>query len=393
MKILVVHNEYGRFSGEEAVVDAQCRLLVDRGHQVERFTRGSDEIPKMWLGETRAFFSGIYSHESARQMQRRLQTNRPDIVHVHNVYPLISPSVLGVCRQAGVPVAMTVHNYRLVCPNGLHLSHGAVCERCSGGREYWCVLRNCEGNLCKSIGYAARNYVARSLGLFIDNVGIFMVLTEFNRRRLIAAGYSENRIVVLPNMVFGSVDGGRDSFGDYVGYAGRISPEKGTALLVEGARRSPAIPFQAAGSYDRMPDQVARAPSNFQFRGHLDGMVLDEFFDRSRIIVLSSICFEGFPVTLAQAMLHGKPVVAPRIGGIPEIVDEGVTGLLFEPGNAREFADRVRYLWENPELCRRMGQAGRKKALHEYSVDRYYDRLMAAYEKAVANGSSTDSAR
>jgi glycosyltransferase involved in cell wall biosynthesis len=142
-----------------------------------------------------------------------------------------------------------------------------------------------------------------------------------------------------------------------------------------------------------MPDQVARAPSNFQFRGHLDGMVLDEFFDRSRIIVLSSICFEGFPVTLAQAMLHGKPVVAPRIGGIPEIVDEGVTGLLFEPGNAREFADRVRYLWENPELCRRMGQAGRKKALHEYSVDRYYDRLMAAYEKAVANGSSTDSAR
>ena len=98
---------------------------------------------------------------------------------------------------------MTVHNYRLVCPNGLHLSHDTLCERCLGGREYWCVLRNCEGNLSKSVGYAARNYVARRLGLFIDNVNIFMVLTEFNRRRLIAEGYSEHRIVVLPNMVSG----------------------------------------------------------------------------------------------------------------------------------------------------------------------------------------------
>ena len=103
MKILVVHNEYGRFSGEEAVIEAQCRLLVDRGHRVERFTRGSDEIHKMWLGKTRAFFSGIYSRESARQMKRHLQTSRPDIVHVHNVYPLISSSVLGVCRRQACP--------------------------------------------------------------------------------------------------------------------------------------------------------------------------------------------------------------------------------------------------------------------------------------------------
>jgi glycosyltransferase involved in cell wall biosynthesis len=199
MKILVVHNGYGRFSGEEAVVEAQCQLLGERGHRVSRFTRTSADIPRMRFGKVRAFFSGIYSHASARCMQQRLEVDRPELVHVHNLYPLISPSVLGVCRRAGVPVVMTLHNYRMLCPTGLHLRGGRICEECIGGREYRCVLHNCENNLAKSVGYAARNYFARRWRVF-DSVSVFAVLTDFQRRRLVAQGFPADRFVVIPNM-------------------------------------------------------------------------------------------------------------------------------------------------------------------------------------------------
>lgn len=383
-KVLVVHNAYGRYSGEEAVVETQCRVLAARGHQVERFSRSSEEIPHLLLGPWRAFFSGIYSFASARAMRRRLTQWRPDVVHVHNVFPLISASILPVCRRAGVPVVMTLHNYRLVCPTGLHLWRGEVCEKCLGGREYWCVLRNCERSLAKSVGYAARTYFARRQRLFLDNVDVFIALTDFQRQRLVSEGYPDERFVVIPNMVVAPVNPQTECVGDYVGYAGRISPEKGIPQLLEAARRISEIPFQAAGAIDRSPELLSQSPQNFQFRGHLVGGQLNEFFRSSRIVAFASRCFEGFPVTLVEAMGYAKPVVAPRIGSFPEIVQEGVTGLLFEPGNAEQLADRIRYLWERPDLCRTMGQAAHEKALREYSEDRYYSRLMDAYNKAMA---------
>ena len=161
MNIVSVHNAYAKFSGEEAVVQNIRRLLEENGHKVFPFMRSSAEIPRMWLGNERAFFSGIYSWSSKNALRRCLEEFKPDIVHVQNVFPLISPSVLGECRRFGVPVVMTTHNFRLICPNGLFMTDGEVCEKCSGGREYWCVLRNCQRNLFKSFGYALRNYVSR----------------------------------------------------------------------------------------------------------------------------------------------------------------------------------------------------------------------------------------
>jgi len=383
MQICIVHNEYGRFSGEEAIVERICRLLEGHGHKLIRLTRSSSEIPALVLGEIRAFFSGIYSFASARRIRRILQEQRPDVVHVHNLFPLISPSVLQQCRKAGVPVVMTVHNYRLVCPNGLHMKDGQVCEKCAGGREYWCVLKNCEGSLFKSLGYALRNFTARKWRLFLDNVTVYTTLTEFQRQRLIAEGFPGERIVVIPNMSTQSAHNGMPLLGDYVGYVGRISPEKMVPLLLEAARRIRNAVFRAAGDWSQMPEIRRLAPSNFQFLGHLSGEDLEEFYRSSRFLVLCSSCFEGFPVTLAEAMQYGKPVISSRIGGLPEIVDDGVTGLLFESGNVDDLADKIGRLWSDPELCRRMGLAGREKALREYSSARYYERLIHVYARAM----------
>jgi len=389
MKILLVHNEYGKVSGEEIVVRSIRQLLEEYGHQTSCYFRSSAELDGRPASVAKAFFTGIYNFSSKRVIRDLLSQDRPDIVHVHNVFPLISPSILGACRRAGVPVVMTVHNYRLVCPNGLHMHHGKVCEQCVGGREYRCVVNRCEGSLAKSAGYALRNAVARKMRFFHDNVTVYAALTQFQRTRLIAAGFAADRIHVVPNMVNDIPPGASDDAAtiatdeQYVGYVGRVSPEKGIPVLLAAAAKLPHVRFHLAGDHQRMPELVTQAPPNVRFLGHLGAADLDNFYRRARIIVLCSTCFEGFPVVLAEAMLHGKPVVCSRTGGLPEIVDDGTTGFLCTPGSEDELAGAISRLWDNPDLCRRMGQAGREKARDNYSRSRYYERLTHVYSAAI----------
>jgi glycosyltransferase involved in cell wall biosynthesis len=386
VRILIVHNAYGRFSGEEAVVSGVSRLLRDNGHDVSELTRTSEEIAKMRLGKVRAIFTGIHSPSSCRRMRQALREHRPDVVNVHNVYPLISPSVLKVCRQEGVPVVMTVHNYRLICPTGLFMTDGKVCHRCRGGREYWCLLRNCQGSIPKSLGYALRNWAARRRRSFLANVTMYAALTEFQRRILIDEGYPADRIVVVPNMAAGEGIAASDALGSYVGFVGRVSPEKGIETLREAARLLPDVPFKIAGDCDPSSGLTRGAPPNVEFLGHLGGKDLSEFYRQARLIVLPSVWYEGFPMILPEAMLHGRPVVASRIGGLPEIVEDGVTGLLSQPGDASDLAAKIRQLWDSPDACRRMGSAGRGKALSQYSPEKYYQLLTAAFARAIELG-------
>jgi len=383
LKIWVVHNSYGKFSGEEAVVQNTVSLLRRRNNRVLLFTRSSAEIENMHLGKIRAFFSGIYSYKARAWMKHLLSENKPDVVHVHNLLPLISPSVIVECNQANVPVVMTVHNFRLVCPNGLFFSHGSVCERCAGGQEYWAILSNCENNVPKSIGYATRTWVARKMRFYLNHVTIYVTLTDFQRQQLVRGGYPAERILVVPNMVVNSFPS-FELHGKYVGYVGRISPEKGILTFMMAAEKVPEIPFKVAGAYDRMPHLLLQAPKNFSFLGYLNELGLNDFFSKCSMIVVPSVCFEGFPTVLLEAMLRGKPVVCSRIGGLPEIVEDGITGLLFEAGNVKDLIEKILYLWERPDLRRKMGEEGRKKALREYSEGRYYERLMDAYEMAIS---------
>jgi len=393
MRICIVHNSYGKFSGEEAAVGAQREILEVHGHRVCLFQKDSTGLNRMFLGKSRAFFSGIYNARSRREIANLIREHHPNLVHIHNLYPWISPSILPECHAAGVPVVMTVHNYRLICPNGLHMPKGRhqICERCCGGREYWCVLRNCEREYFKSLGYALRTYAARRLRFFTDNVTLFVCLTDFQRRRLLAEGYPPGRLRVLPNMCPSSTNASSDApdSGAFVGYVGRISPEKGMELLLAAAMRLPKIAFRLAGDHHTMRHLLQKSSDNVSFLGGLDKPALSEFYGQSRLLVLCSTCFEGFPMTILEAMVHNRPVVAPRIGGIPEIVDDGQTGLLFAPGNASELAEKIQYLWDRPNLCRQMGHSGRQKALREYSAERHYDSLLATYEEAIQLISTT----
>jgi len=386
MNVLFVHNDYGRFSGEEHAVESMADTLASGGHHVSWFRVSSSIIGESLSLKTRAFFSGIYSIRSRRRMEKLLDQTPYDLVQVQNLYPFLSPSVLKPCRSRGIPVVMRCPNYRLFCPNGLHLSHGQVCERCLGRREWQCVVQNCLDNRLKSVGYALRNAFARITRMILDNVSIFVVLSQFQKQRFVNGGIPSERIEILPNIAPKPDQINTNSHdGDAISFVGRVSPEKGIMDFLNAARKLPRNRFIVAGSTDAMPEVTKLAPGNVVFTGFLRGKELDEIFYQSRLIVFPSLCFEGFPNAVAQAMAFGKAVIASRIGALPEIVEDGKTGLLFDPGNSEELAAKIDLLYNRPETCREMGKAGREKAQTEYSEEKIYSRLMMIYEKALAS--------
>lgn len=382
MKVIQVINKHRFGGGIDIVADATISLLKKRGNSVFLVSRDSRKLGYSFWAKLRAFGCSIFSPSAWLEMLAMLRMNAPEIVHVHEVYPLISPWFLKACRKVCVPVVMTCHDYRLVCPTANHFQGGNICELCCEGREYWCIIKNCRSNIFESVAYALRSAVARKFRLFHDNVTFFIALTNFGRDRLIDAGFAEKRIVFLPNMVSIPDSPIDPSDGEYIAYAGRISPEKGIDTLLAATRKT-GIPVRLAGDGPIKHELVKRSPKNAAFVGLLDRGRLDEFYRKARFLVVPSIWFETFGLVVAEAMGHCLPVIASRIGGLPELVDDGVTGLLFEPGNSKDLANKMKLLWENPDLCRQMGMAGREKAIREYSEDVYYKRLIAVYRKAI----------
>jgi glycosyltransferase involved in cell wall biosynthesis len=389
LRLLFVHNDYGRFSGEERAVEQLARLASQYGgHEVLWWRRSSAEIEGKPLRQAAAFFSGVYNPEARREMSRLLRRERIDLVQVQNVFPLFSPSILAACREQGIPVLMRCPNYRLYCPIGLHVTAGAVCERCVGGHEWQAVRHRCAGGIIKSTGYALRSAYARQARLFADNVTVYAVLSEFQRRVFAARGIAEERLTYLPNVARihavaapGSVDGGDP--GGYVAFAGRWSREKGVDDLLEAARRLPEVPFRVAGASLAEARLDGEPPPNLRFLGHLGGADLDRFYRDSRIVVVPSKWYEGFPNVILEAMSAARPVIGTRIGAIPEIVDDGVNGLLAKPGDPVDLAAQVLRLWQRPDEARQLGRAGLAKAGAVYSERRVAQHLEAAYAQAM----------
>ena len=384
MKVLQVHNRYRIRGGEDAVVETTLDLLRRRGHDAILFDKHSDSVSAGLAQRTRAVFSGIYSRTSRREMTSLLADFRPDIVHVHNVFPLLSASVLAACRRAGVPVVMTCHNYRLVCPIAVHFVHGQICERCAGGHEYRCFLHNCRDNRIESAAYALRGQVTRTLGLFTRNITLYLAISSFLKTRLVAAGLSDDRVVVVPNMISIPDPVADAAQGGYGAFAGRASEEKGIPILLEAARKHPNIPVRIAGHGPLLGELQRAAPANVSFPGMMSPEALDAFYRGARFLVVPSVWYETFGLVAVEAMSRGIPVIASRIGGLQELVRDGETGLLFDPGNADDLAGKMLRLWEDPALCGRMGKAAREYVRQRYSEDVYYANLMGAYERATA---------
>lgn len=382
MKVLQIHNYHQCRGGQEVMFETISRTLTEKGHDVFALKRNNVDVQGL-RGKLHAFKEGNYSRSAKEEVSSIIQSKHPDIVHVHNVYTLISPSVLVACRRYNVPVVIRCADFRFIsCPTGTHLKNGSICERCTGGREFWCALKNCKGNVCESFAYTLRTMIARKYRFFKDNVTLYIPPSAFVRQRMIDAGFPQDRIIVIPNMVPVPEVVTENSSGKYIAYAGRISPEKGIGTLLTAAGRT-GLPVRIAGSTSGDLEFDEMTPPNVSFVGFLDRDRLAGFYQRARFSVVPSICFETFGLVAAEAMSYGLPVIASRIGALPEIVEDGVTGFLFTPGNYEELAGKMKLLWENPDLCRQMGKAAQEKVIREYGQDLYYRRLLQTYRMAI----------
>lgn len=369
MKVLLVHNDYGKYSGEEAVVDKMAVMLKESGHDVAQLRMSTAGMRESVSGKISAFVSGVYCPSGVKAMRRALERERPDVVNVHNLYPFISPAALRECKKAGVPVVMTIHNFRLICPTGLFMRDGRPCELClRRGNEWGCVRYNCERSILKSVGYAARNAVARLMRYYMDCVDIFACITDFQRRKLISAGFPAERIVVIPNSVDTIVDV-PVSIGDYVAYSGRLSYEKGVDLIIEAARRCPHIPFKLAGAL-RDPGLIANLPANIELMGYMTGKTLQDFYANARFFVMASKWYEGFPMTILETAAYSKPMIAPDHGGFTEIIGQGedAIGILTSPADIGNLVKEIQQLWSNQSLTMALGLKANDKLKKQYST-------------------------
>lgn len=375
MKVLIVHNDYGRYSGEEAVVDKMVAMLSEHGHKVSQLRMSTAGAQGSAIGLARGFMSGIWCPSGVRAMRKKLTREKPDVINVHNLYPFISPAALRECKKAGIPVVMTVHNFRLICPTGLFMRAGKPCEIClKRGNEWGCVRYNCEHSLLKSLGYAARNAVARLGRYYLDCVDCFACITDFQRQKLIQAGFPQEKITVIPNSI--SVDADRQSTtGEYVAYSGRISEEKGGDLIVEVARRHPEIPFKLAGAV-RDKRIVEALPQNVELTGHLTGKDFDWFNANARFFVMASRWYEGFPMSILESARFSKAVIAPDHGGFTEIIGRGADaiGRLFIPNDADSLEQQIIDLWNSPAETARLGRMAFEKLRNEYSSEVVYQK-------------------
>ncbi len=379
MKFLIIHNRYSRAGGEERVVAFQHELLRAKGHTVLCYEHGHGELSKAGR-----FFSALGNRKAVAEVRELVERERPDVAIVHNLFPIISPAILPELKRQGVRVLMTLHNYRLICPTGLFYTRESLCERCGGSplREWNCLLHRCEGSWPGSAAFALRNYWARRRKYYLRHVDSFLALTDFQQQKLEQYGLQGQRFRVIPNVIdpvqMPAPSGIKAP--PYVAYAGRISPEKGIDLLLEAARKLPHIPFKVAGALAE-GISLDKKPDNLEWVGLFNWTQLADFYANARMVVSASRCYEGFPLSVLEAMYYARPVVAPDLAAFPEIVDKG--GLLYPPGDAEGLARAIEKLWNDGFLAAEIGRIGHRQVTSRYTPERYYEALI---EQALQTG-------
>lgn len=368
MKILLIHNNYGIYTGEEAVVDKQIALFHELGHTVSLFHKTTEGFRGTLIGDIKGFMQGFYSPSSVKEIKKAMKVNKPDVVVIHNLYPYISPAVLKPIKEAGVPIIMTVHNYRLICPTGLFMRDCKPCETCLEKRNEWpCIRYNCENSFVRSLGYAGRNWYARVTNAYKDHVDYYACITYFQTKKLVQAGFDKKKMIHIPNFLE-SRSMPETVLGNYIAVSGRISKEKGIDLILDVAKRTPHIRYVFAGIPREEDDLIKDFPPNCSHVGHLSNDKLAEFYQKSRFMVIASRWYEGFPMTVLDAYSYGKAVIGPGHAGFLEIIKENETGLLFSPGDSEDLQRKIETLWNKDNDSIEYGKNAYKRLVDCYSL-------------------------
>lgn len=387
----MIHNNYRERGGEDISFDSEVQLLQNNGHRVFLYIKDNGSIADSnFLNNIRLFSEAIWSRSAYNDVSRFIRETHPDVVHVQNTFPLISPSVIFACRDNDVPVVQTIRNYRLLCPNALFFRNQNPCELCLGHTfPLPGILRGCyHESPVETAGVGlmlARHNLQKT---WKKNVNTLITLTNFSRNKFIEAGYLEEKLVVKPNFI--RDPGENNEVGDYALFTGRLSGEKGLLTLLSAWRKLGDIPLVIIGN-GPLENEVNHAVfqnKNIKHLNHLSHNELILKIIKSKFVIFPSEWYETFGRVIIEANACSKPVIASRLGAMAELVRDGETGLLFKPGNAEDLADKVNRLWNSPELLEKMSSNCRAEYLAKFTAEKNYKQLMAIYHRAIALHSS-----
>jgi len=392
MKVLLVHNRYQQRGGEDAVVDAEARLLGGRGVEVERFDADNDAIQGA-LAKIRTSMHQFSGSTAIRhRLANALERFRPDVVHVHNWFPTISASVFRQSKAAGIPVVHTIHNYRLLCVGATLFRDGGVCEDCIGsafripGIVHKCYRGSATGSAVATMGMLAH----WAMGTWRHSVDRFIALTEFSRQKLVEGGIAAGKISVKPNFIEPDPGPGPGN-GGYFLYAGRLTEEKGVRVLLDCWRNAPGLPplwIVGDGPLREEVQQAAATASDVRWLGMKTSDEVLSLMKDAKATLCPSLWYEGMPRVVIESLAVGTPVIASQIGGYAEMIVDGESGALFEAGNAGALLGSIRGL-EEKTAWEEMRSQARLRFLAEYTGEKNYSALVDIYRAAMYAGDNT----
>ncbi|MEX0750109.1 MAG: glycosyltransferase family 4 protein [Dehalococcoidia bacterium] len=409
MRVLNVNKFHYRRGGAETVYFAQTELLARHGHDVIPFSMQHPEneatpyaryfVSNIELRDEDAGISAniaaagrmLYSREAARKLDALIRATRPDVAHLHNIYHQLSPSVLRVLAKHRIPAVLTMHDYKLICPAYTLYANGAPCERCKGGAFFNATLQGCvKDSRAKSVLCTVEAYLHSALGLYRRNVACFIAPSRFLAGKAAEFGMDAAKITYLPNFIeprdMPDIEPKRR-----IMYVGRLERVKGIRTLIDAFARSSAAEscelVIAGDGEDRAAleryAQEAGAP-NVRFTGHLPQAGLMALLDESLFTVTPSEWYENAPLSVMEAAARGRAVIVSDLGGLPELVKHGETGLVFRAGDTPALAGAIDELAGDPPRARAMGVNARSFIEERFSAQRHYDQLIAIYQRALS---------
>jgi len=368
------------------VMEAEVRLLESHEHTVMKYERTNAEITDGGLiRKLNAFFQVTWSPLGYEAIRKVIVEFKPDIMHVHNYWPLLTPSIFAAAKDNGVATVLTLHNYRLICPGVLFLRNNVPCELCLDGKPHRVLWHRCYTgkSLLKSY-LSLRLYLeTRNKDFLAPWVDAYIALTEFSKKKYIEGGLPKGKIYVKPNFMDDPLHTGETaSPGHGAVFVGRVSPEKGLMTLVQ-AWGGMDYPLRIVGDGPLMNTINKKAPANVQFVGQKSREEVLQLIQGSAFLVFPSTWYEGFPLALLEAMALGRAVLASDLGPRREMVQDGVTGLLFDAENPEDLRRKAQQLIFNPEMTKKMGETGRQVFLEKYTAEKNYETLINIYQKII----------
>jgi glycosyltransferase involved in cell wall biosynthesis len=385
MNVAIIHNYYQQPGGEDLAFSNEYALLQQARHHVVRYTVHNDQVT--FMNGLEAATRTVWHQRSYRELSELVRTERIDVCHFHNTFPLVSPAAYYAAVRAGASVVQTLHNYRLICPAATLYRNGATCEECLHAAVPWpAVKHRCyRSNAAASAATAAMLSIHRGLGTWNKMVDRYIALTEFARTKLIEGGLPADRVVIKKNFLQDDPGQGAGD-GDFALFIGRLTVEKGIRTLLQAWRELGAnirLKIIGDGPLRSEVQQAAAEIAGVDYLGRVDDAGLDQHLGAARFLVFPSEWYEGLPRTIIEAFAKGTPVIGSHIGSVADLIIDGETGWRFQPGDVAGLVGKALWMTTNPAQASAMRNSARQHYLREYTAESNYPVLMSIYQEAI----------